>query len=425
MVPDLTTGREEGFMEQQNNGNRALQPGPLDGIKVLEYGVFHAGPGASAILGDLGADVIKIEQSEGDPERYWIRLGELDLSLPSGESVMFGVSNRNKRGICLDIKKQKGRDIFHRLIKKSDVFLTNLRKSTKIGMGLDYATLSRVNPRIIHANVSGYGPDGPMSDMGAFDPLGLARSGMMFVTGAREPALMHLGILDQATAIAASHAILTALFARERNGKGQEVDVSLYSAGQWLMYPSLMVNNILSREPMIREDRSRHSPLRNFFRCRDGKWIIGTHHPEEKYWPLFCETTGQTDLLADPRFVDDESRAANCPELVARFDEVFATRTRDEWMEIFLSKGLMFCSIQHVGEIKDDPQAQANGYVVDFEDPTLGKLKIPGYPIRFSANRAGTSSLGPALGEHTVEVLKEMGYAEQEIEDLDKEGVIG
>jgi len=157
----------------------------------------------------------------------------------------------------------------------------------------------------------------------------------------------------------------------------------------------------------------------------DGKWIIGTHHPEEKYWSLFCETTGQTDLLADPRFVDNEGRAANCPELVARFDEIFATRTRDEWMEIFLSKGLMFCSIQHVGEIKDDPQAQANGYVVDFEDPTLGKLKIPGYPIRFSANLAGTSSLGPALGEHTVAVLKELGYAEQEIEDLDKEGVIG
>ena len=412
-------------MEHQKNGNRTLQPGPLDGIKVLEYGVFHAGPGASAILGDLGADVIKIEKGEGDPERYWVRLGELDLSLPSGESVMFQVSNRNKRGICLDIKKQRGRNVFHSLIKKSDVFLTNLRKSTKAGTGLDYATLSQVNPRIIHANVSGYGPEGPMSDLGAFDPLGMARSGMLFVTGAREPVLMHLGILDQATAIAASHAILTALFVRERSGKGQEVDVSLYSTGQWLMYPSIMVNNILSREPMIRGNRPQHSPLRNFFRCRDGKWIIGTNHPEKKYWPLFCETTGQTDLITDPQFADDEARATNCPELVARFDEVFATKTRDEWMEIFLSKGLMFCSIQHVSEIKDDPQALANDYVVDFEDPTLGKLKIPGYPVRFSENRAGTRSLGPALGEHTAEVLKELGYAEQDIEDLNKEGVIG
>jgi CoA:oxalate CoA-transferase len=410
-------------MKQLKKENQEL-PGPLDGVRVLEYGVFHAGPGAGAILGDLGADVIKIESEEGDPERYWVRLGKLDLSLPDGESVMFQVSNRNKRGVCLDIKKQEGRDIFHRLIKKCDVFLTNLRKSTKAEMGLDYDTLSRVNPRIIHANVSGYGPEGPMRDLGAFDPLGLARSGMMFVTGSREPVLMHVGILDQATAIATSHAIVTALFVRERNGIGQEVHVSLFSTGQWLMQPNVMINNILSVEPMVGSNRSEQSPLRNFFSCKDGKWIIGTHHPDEKYWPAFCEATGLPELAEDPRFADDAARGKNCAELVDRFDKVFSTKTRDEWMDIFLPKGLMFCSIQHVSEIKNDPQAIANKYVVDFEDPVLGKLKLPGYPVHFSANRAGIRSLAPGLGEHTVEVLEETGYTDQEIDELRKQGVI-
>ena len=410
-------------MAPQNLENQ-VQPGPLEGIRILEYGVFHAGPGASAILGDLGAEVIKIEAGIGDPERYWVKVGHLDFSLPNGGNVMFHTSNRNKKGIYLDIEKEKGRAVFNRLLKNVDVFLTNLRKSTKAKMGLDYATLSVVNPKIIYAGVSGYGPEGQMSDLGAFDPLGLARSGMMFVTGNTEPVLMHIGILDQATAITVSHAILTALLVRERRGIGQEVHVSLYSAGQWLMYPNLMISNILSADPNVRGDRKNHSPLRNLFRCKDGKWIIGTHHPEEKYWPLFCEATGQTEFLKDTRFVDDTARAANCAELVAHFDKVFATKTRDEWMDIFLAKGLMFCSVQHVSEIKNDPQALENNYVVDFDDPVFGKLQIPGYPVHFSANRAGTRSLGPELAEHTDMVLQEIGYTAQEIEALKRQGVI-
>ncbi|MBW1950267.1 MAG: CoA transferase [Deltaproteobacteria bacterium] len=396
--------------------------GLLEGIRVLEYGVFHAGPGASAILGDLGAEVIKIEAGMGDPERYWVRVGNLDFSLPNGDNVIFHASNRNKRGIYLDIEKPEGRAVFHRLVEESD--LTNLRKSTKKKMGLDYETISRINPRIIHANVSGFGPEGPMSDMGAFDPLGLARSGLMFVTGNDDPVMMHVGILDQATAITASHAVLAALLAREREGKGREVHVSLYSAGQWLMYPNLMLSNLLGVDPNVRSDRMEHSPLRNLFRCKDGKWIIGTHHPEDRYWPAFCEATGQEDLLSDPRYADEEARAAHCAELVAHFDRVFATKTRDEWMEIFLARGLMFCSVQHVSEIRDDPQARANGYVEELEDPVLGRVTVPGYPARFSAARVGTRALAPSMGRDTHAVLAEIGYSDEEIENLRAKGVI-
>jgi crotonobetainyl-CoA:carnitine CoA-transferase CaiB-like acyl-CoA transferase len=398
--------------------------GPLDGIRVLECAVFHAGPGGSAILGDLGAEVIKIETPAGDPERHWTNAGGIDFSLPNGDSAMFEGSNRNKRGICLDMKKEKGREIFDRLAREADVFVTNLRKSTKVKLGLDYPTLARLNPKIIHASVSGYGLEGPMSDLGAFDPLGQARSGMMFVTGSPEPKMLHLGLLDQATAITLSHAILTALFVRERKGIGQEVHVSLYSTALWIQYANLMLSSFLSTDPCVATTRSNHSPLRNAFCCRDGGWILGTHHPEERYWPSFCEATGKTDLLNDPHFTDDVGRPTHFVELIEIFDEVFTTRTRDEWMEIFRERGLMFSSVQHVSEVTSDPQALANDYVVPFDHPTQGRVDLPGYPVHFSACRSGTRSAAPTLGQHTDEILREIGYGDSELDTLRQEGVI-
>ena len=395
---------------------------PLEGIRVVEYGVFHAGPGAGAILGDLGAEVIKIEEGRGDPERYWNNAGGVDFSMPDGESFMFHISNRNKRGIHLDIRKEKGRLIFHRLIEGADVFLSNLRKSTRNALGIDYETLSRVNPRIIHAGVSGYGPEGPDSDLGAFDPMGQARSGMMFVTGNEAPILQNLAVLDQATAISLSHAIITALFFRERQGVGQEVHVSLLSAGMWLQYTNMMMKGCMGID-QISSNRFRNSPLRNCFCCKDGKWIVGTHH-DERHWALMCEATGQTGLLKDPRFSEDAGRRARCPELIRLFDQAFATKTRDEWMDILLARGLMFCPVQSIQDVFKDPQALVNDYVVDFDHPVLGKVKIPGYPVHFSAARAGTRSAAPALGEHMDSILRQMGFTDGEIQDLKSEGVI-
>jgi crotonobetainyl-CoA:carnitine CoA-transferase CaiB-like acyl-CoA transferase len=398
--------------------------GPLDGIRVLECAVFHAGPGGSAILGDLGAEIIKIETLAGDPERHWTNAGGIDFSLANDDSAMFEGSNRNKRGICLDMKKEKGRAIFDRLAREADVFVTNLRKSTKVRLGLDYPTLARLNPKIIHASVSGYGREGSMSDLGAFDPLGQARSGMMFVTGSPEPKMLHLGLLDQATAITLSHAILTALFVRERRGIGQEVHVSLYSTALWIQYANLMLSNLLSTDPCVTTTRSHHSPLRNAFCCGDGGWILGTHHPEERYWPSFCEATGKTDLLNDPHFTDDLGRPINFVELIEIFDAVFATRTRDEWMESFQERGLMFSSVQHISEVTTDPQALANDYVVPFDHPMHGRVNIPGYPVYFSACRSGTRSAAPTLGQHTDEILREIGHGDSEIDMLRQEGVI-
>ncbi|MFC1821911.1 CaiB/BaiF CoA transferase family protein [Thermodesulfobacteriota bacterium] len=400
------------------------KPMPLEGIRVVEYAVFHAGPGAGAILADLGAEVIKVENDGGDPVRQWTLIGNVEAALSDGQSIWHQISNRNKKAIYLDIKKEQGRRIFHKLIKEADVFLTNLRKSTKEELGLDYAAISRVNPKIIHASVSGFGPEGSAGDIGAFDPLGQARTGMMYATGSQEPALFNFGVLDQSTAIAASHSILTALLVRERKGIGQEVHISLLSTGLWLMYGNMMMIAGLGRDPNVGWSRLDNSPLRNRFRCKDGKWIMSTHHPEGRYWPSFCEATGQTALLKDSRFFKEADRQANCRDLVYIFDKVFATKTCDEWMEIFEERGLMFSPVQHSIDLFQDPQALINNYLVDFDHPVMGKIKIPGYPAHFSANQAGTRTAAPAIGEHTSQILKEMGYQDEEIEKLKEEKVI-
>lgn len=399
-------------------------PKPLEGIRIVEYGVFHAGPGGIAILGDLGAEIIKVETHLGDPIRYWTRIADFDFALENKESIVFEVSNRNKRSICLDIKKKQGREIFNRLIKETDVFLTNLRQSTKAKMMLDYTSLSQLNPQLIYASVSGYGQKGAMHDVGAFDPLGSARSGLMYVAGTPEPALLHIGVLDQATAITVSHAIITALLVRERQGFGQEVHVSLYSTALWLQYINFMMANTFDIDPCIPADRSKYSPLRNLFLCKDNKWIIGTHHPEEKYWTTFCQVTGQSDLLNNPQYTAESGAPADFKALNAIFDKIFASKTSAEWMGIFIASGLMFCNVQHIREVQDDPQALVNNYVVPFDHPLLGKVNFPGYPVHFSASRAGMQMAAPRLGEHSDEILKEAGYSEQEVNQFRDDGVI-
>jgi crotonobetainyl-CoA:carnitine CoA-transferase CaiB-like acyl-CoA transferase len=398
---------------------------PLAGIKVVEYGVFHAGPGGGAILGDLGADVIKVENATGDPLRHWTSVAGFDFSIADNQSLMNEISNRNKKGICLDIKTEKGMAILHQLVKEADVFLTNLRKSTKEKLGIDYAALSKINPRIIHANVSGFGPEGPMADMGAFDPLGQAWSGMTFVTGTEHPALTHIGLLDQTTAITLSHAVITALFVRERKGIGQSVDISLYGTALWMQYINLVITNTFSVDPCIPADRNHHSPLRNAFCCKDEKWIIGTHHPENKYWDTFCEVTGQGQLIDDPRYTSEEGKPIKSAELVQIFDVVFAKQSSAVWMERLTTAGLIFAPIQKITDIKNDPQAIANKYVTPFRHRVLGDIQMPGYPIQFSACEAGTHSSAPRLGEHTDEILEDLGYTSEDIVSFRDAGIVG
>ncbi|MBT8342055.1 MAG: CoA transferase [Desulfatitalea sp.] len=406
-------------MEHQEN-----QKGPLAGVRVVEYAVFHAGPGAASILGELGADVVKVESGIADPSRGWTSVGSMDFALPGNQSVAFQVSNRNKRGLFVQLKTEQGRKIFDHLIAGADVFITNLRKTSLSERKLDYAPLRQINAKLIYAAVSGYGPNGPDSDLGAYDPLGQARSGLMYAAGQQEPCVLNLALLDQVAAIATSHAILTALFVREREGVGQQVDVSLLSSALWMMYPNMYFAGTSGKDPNMAWNRLDNSPLRNRFRCKDGRWIMSTHHPEDKYWPAFCEATGQGRLLSDARFIDEQGRKAHCQELVALFDDVFAQKSCDEWMRIFLDAGLMFSPVQRNLDVLSDPQVDANDYMVDFDHPVYGKVKIPGYPFHFSENSAGVRTIGIKIGEHTDQILTELGYSQEKIDRLKARGVV-
>jgi crotonobetainyl-CoA:carnitine CoA-transferase CaiB-like acyl-CoA transferase len=185
-----------------------------------------------------------------------------------------------------------------------------------------------------------------------------------------------------------------------------------------------MAVGTLGVDPGVPGDRYRQSPLRNAFRCADGKWIIGVHHPEDKYWPRLCRATGQEGLLEDPRFADEAGRHAHCGELVGIFEAVFAQRTRDEWMELLPSAGLMFGPVNRVEEVLTDPQALANEYVVTYAHPVAGRVTVPGYPAHFSVNGAGVRGPAPALGEHTDEVLLSLGYSQDDLRALRDRGVI-
>jgi len=401
-------------------------PKPLDGIRILEWGIFHAGPGATAILADLGAEVIKIEQPGlGDPIRLLSRFGKANVSM-KGRSLFYEGANRHKKNITLNLDTEKGREIAYRLAAKSDVFMTNIRRKGVEKLRMTYPALSHINPRIIYATVSGYGPRGPESQQGAFDFHGQARSGMMYCMGEPDmpPLLLHFGVIDQATAIMASHAILTALFARERTGKGQEVHVSILGSALFLQYFNVM-NAMVMGQPVPRHERRSTDALRNYYQCQDGKWVCITVSYQMSAWEDFCRAIGHPEMAKDPRFETRERRFENCEELIALLDSVFTTRTQEEWHRLFVEHGIFATRINSSMDLRYDPQVLENDYLVNFDHPIFGRNLIPGYPVHFSETPADTRGRAPEQGEHTDEVLREIaGYSAGEITQFRDDGVV-
>ncbi|MDH5695625.1 MAG: CoA transferase [Dehalococcoidia bacterium] len=399
--------------------------GPLDGVRVVEITMFQQGPVAGMRLGDLGADVIKVEPKTGDPGRGMMRIIGADTGL-KGRNYYFESNNRNKRSIVLDLKTGKGIEIFLKLIDRADVFLTNMSIEAPQRMGIGPEALLARNPRLIYAQASGWGREGPDAEVLSFDYTGIARSGTMMMCGERDgpPATLIPGMGDEHGGLMCAWAVTAALYAREKTGKGQLVDSSLMGSLIALHGVNFAAPGVLGREfpRLLRAEAG--NPIYNHYKCADGKWIVIAHLQPDRYWPNVCKAMGIEELEHDPKFSTIEARHDNAKELVSILDKKFATKTRAEWMEIFKKENVIHTPIQSAAEVFEDPQALANAYIVEVEHPVWGKIKMLGFPWTFHETSASVRREAPELGQHTEEILLELGYTWDDISKLKDEQVI-
>jgi crotonobetainyl-CoA:carnitine CoA-transferase CaiB-like acyl-CoA transferase len=400
---------------------------PLEGIRIVDWTIWQQGPVATTMLADLGADVIKIEERVGgDPGRGIVAMSGVDLG--ERPNFYFEANNRNKKSLTLDLKQPDAIEIVHKLIAGSDVFVQNFRKGVAGRLGLDYESLRAHNEKLIYASATGYGPEGPDSAEPSFDQLGLARSGIMLAAGEPDmpPLAIAGGVADQMGAIMLAYGVLAALMARERLGVGQEVDAS--HLGSMMALQGLAVSSkLMMGFALPRTWRSQAgNPLWNHYRCQDDQWLsLGMLQPD-RYWADFCNAIGRPELATDERFADLRSRAKNGAAAVAALDEAFGSKPRDEWLKILKDApgDFIVTLVNSVNDLPDDPQVQANDYVVDFDHPQHGTIQMIGMPVRLSETPGGVRTPAPEFGQHTEEVLLDLGYDWEQIADLRKREVI-
>jgi len=398
---------------------------PLEGIRVIDWTIWQQGPVASAMLADLGAEVIKIESRDGgDPGRGLVAIQGTEVRA----NFYFEGLNRGKQSLALDLKQPESREILYRLAAKSDVFVQNFRKGVAERLGLGYDDLRRHNERIIYASATGYGPEGPDSGEPSFDHLGLARSGIMFATGEPDmgPLAVGGGIADQMGAVMLAYGVLAALFAREKLGVGQKVDTSHLGSMAWLQGLS-MSSRLVNGVAFPRVARKRASnPLWNHYECKDGKWIALAMLQSDRYWPDFAKTIGHPDLATDSRFHNLVARATNAEACVAILDAAFASKPREEWMRILKAGGdFIYTIVNALDDLPNDPQMIANHYITELPHPNVGTIRYLDCPVTLSKTPGGVREVAPELGQHTELLLTELlGYSWDDVGRLRGKGVI-
>ena len=385
----------------------------LEGFKVVELATHIAAPGAAGMLADWGAQVIKIENPDGDP----IRLGFETLT-PDGDSPVFQLDNRGKRSIVLDIQKPEGREALVRLIRDADVFLTNLRPRALKRARIDWETLRAENPRLIYASVTGYGLEGPEADLPGFDVAAFwSRGGVasIMIPKGEEPFVLRTGIGDHTCSLATVSAIMTAAYERERTGVGRLVETSLIRSGVYAVGSDMAVYMRLKRLSSTRPRMTSLAPLVNFYKTADDRWVCLMPKDARADWPKIAKAAGREDLIDDPRFKSDRARRDNTPELVSLLDAGFGAVTYAELARRFVEADLVWAPVQTPAQLVDDPQAQAAGCFVETPDGQGGFFPAPAVPVRFPGSDDGPKGPPPGLGQHTDDVLAEAGYSDAEI----------
>ncbi len=396
-------------------------PGPMDGVRVVELAVWVAGPSAAGILCDWGADVIKIEPPEGDPFR-----GVMALLGVMGNNPPFQLDNRGKRSVALDLRTAEGRTIALELVDRADVFVSNLRPGALKRLGLDHETLRARNPRLIYAHVSGYGIDGADADRAAYDVGAFwSRAGvaaMITSPGAPLP-LQRGGMGDHTAGSQLAGAIAAALYHRERTGQGQLVTASLARTGAYMIGWDLNTALLTGVAPAPYERLSFPNPLILNYPVKGGKWIWLLMLQGDRHWPDFCRAVGREEWLTDPRFETLAARAQNAAALVRAIEAVLAERTLEEWGEIFDRHNVWWAPVQSLDEVVRDPVMAAAGAWVDVPTPD-GAVKMVASPVDFHGTPWQPRAGAPEVGQHTEEVLLELGYDWDGIIALKGKGVI-
>ena len=400
--------------------------GPLAGIRVVELGIWVAVPSAAAVLSDWGATVVKIEPPTGDPLRGLAATGLVPYQ--PDVNPAFQLDNRGKRSMILDLRRPEAHPIVHRLIGESDVFLSNVRSQKLAALGLDYSTLAAKNPRLVYATLSGYGAAGPERDRAAFDYAAFwSRAGIMASLGEPEgpPPTQRPGMGDHMTGLGLAGAISAALLARERTGRGQEIRMSLFQAGLWMLGSDIQAGITTGYCHTPGGRRAAPNPLFNFYRTRDGRWIHLIMLQPDRHWAAFCAAIGHPELRDDPRFADALARFQHCRELIAVLDPCFAEKTLADWGDVLDRAGCFWGRIQTVAEVIDDPQAEAVGAFAATELPDGRPLRIVKSPVEFTTTPSVVAGPAPELGQHTEEVLLELGYTWDDIGALKDAGLLG
>lgn len=377
---------------------------PLAGIRVVDVTQVMAGPFCTMLLGDMGADVIKVEPPPtGDSTRR-----SMGFRLKGEDSPGFLALNRNKRSIVLDLKKQEDRDVFYALIKTADVMVENNRPGVTERLGIDYETLRKLNPRLIYASITGFGNSGPWAQRPGFDLIAQAMSGLISATGlpGQEPVKNGIPVADLGAGLFCTYGILCALFARERTGEGQFVGASLFEAALGLSVWETTEYWGTGKSPQPIGTANRMSAPYQAVRASDGYFVFGAAN--EKLWRLFLEVVGRQELAEDPRFRTNSDRVAHVKELIAELAPTFATRTVDEWVNALLDAGVPAGPILNYEQVLATEHVAARQMVMEIPHPVEGTFKALGFPVKLSGTPQQVRYPPPLLNEHGDEIRREL-----------------